>query len=514
MDNKRKYFSILLTVVSILFLVPYSIYAQKQYPSQVTVVLNKSNGNKSELEKVIAHFNKPEDSLKLKATYFLISNMDIHHSESYYWADSSGKYVTYDELNYPDFTTALKAFDSVKKTVRKIHPVPYAYRDIDTIKAEFLIDNINQAFELWHRPLANQIPFADFCEYLLPYRISIEPIQDWRTVYKNRFNLASEKSDQIDSVLRYLKKDMTNWFTCTYNLEKRPDPIPRLGALQLLQRKKGPCEDIADLAVFALRSQGIPASIDHVPAWATSSGNHTLDVVFNSSVQPIHYDLLLLGDSIKEFIREPAKVIRATYSRQTNTLPYFENEENIPPGFMRLTNYKDVTQEYWQTKDITCNIFRLTKMPKIAYAAVLNYSNWTPTWWGFVKNDSVTFSSLCKGAVFLPMYYIGGKLRPAGYPVVSGYKSMKVLKPDTLNTRSITLKEEEHYLRYRSGKKYKLYYWNNYWKLIDEKIAAENTTELVFERVPKNALCILIPEYTQRKERPFSLNEKGEREWW
>ena len=112
------------------------------------------------------------------------------------------------------------------------------------------------------------------------------------------------------------------------------------------------------------------------------------------------------------------------------------------------------------------------------------------------------------------MYYSDGKLFPAGYPVVSGYNHTMVLIPDTLNVHSIILKEQINYLKYRPGKKYKLYYWNNAWKLIAEKFTDEKTTELQFDNVPKNALLLMIPEYTQKKERPFIITDDGLQLWW
>jgi hypothetical protein len=300
--------------------------------------------------------------------------------------------------------------------------------------------------------------------------------------------------------------------------------LPRLGAMQLLQRKKGPCEDVADMTVFSLRSLGLASSIDVVPAWATSSGNHTLNTVITGTSKAIPYDVLLLSDSIKTFIREPAKVVRVTFSKQKSTLAYTERKENIPQGFMQLMNYKDVTEEYWPTANINCSLF-ISKAAALSgknndgrtvYACVLNYGKWQPVWWGKAKNNAVAFSNMCKGAVFLPMYYSNSRLVPAGHAVASGYKDTMTLVPDTTQKRTVTLKEQEHYLIYRPNKKYRLYYWNSTWKLIAEKTTPEigQVKEMSFENVPKNALLMLVPEYTQRKERPFIINEKGERLWW
>jgi hypothetical protein len=143
----------------------------------------------------------------------------------------------------------------------------------------------------------------------------------------------------------------------------------------------------------------------------------------------------------------------------------------------------------------------------------LNGGKWKPAWWGKAQKDSVTFTNLCKGAVFLAQIYENGKLIPVGYPVVSGYNKIVELKPETV-TRSITIKEQERYLKFRVGKTYKLMYYDKGWKTIAEQTAKEDTKELIFDNVPKNALLLLAPNYGEKKERPFVITDEGERLWW
>lgn len=46
--------------------------------------------------------------------------------------------------------------------------------DVLNIRAEFLINNIDLAFDGWKkRPWNASLSFADFCEWLLPYRIGM-----------------------------------------------------------------------------------------------------------------------------------------------------------------------------------------------------------------------------------------------------------------------------------------------------------------------------------------------------
>ncbi len=120
-------------------------------------ILEEAGKNRAELEKAIAYFSKKGDALQLKALYFLLTNMGIHYSSDYYWSNG--------------------------------HAVPYTYRDIDSIKADLLIGNIQAAFEAWRNPWSRHVSFDEFCEYILPYRVSIEPLEKWRPLLRAAIRL-------------------------------------------------------------------------------------------------------------------------------------------------------------------------------------------------------------------------------------------------------------------------------------------------------------------------------------
>lgn len=86
--------------------------------------------------------------------------------------------------------------------------------------------------------------------------------------------------------------------------------------------------------------------------------------------------------------REPAKVVRHTYSKHPETLAMVEKEENIPPGFMRRSNYIDVTADYWEVADVTVPLFSSiceAGSSCIVYAGMFNYGCWRAGWWGKCK---------------------------------------------------------------------------------------------------------------------------------
>lgn len=501
------------SIVTIHFILFYLIATgQILLPKKVEDALSKTS-NKYELEKVLVKYSNPKDSLKFKAACFLIVNLDAHTTENYYWADSLDQRLSFDELAYSNFDASINAFETLKKEKGKLHPVPTISNDLDSIKADFLIENIEQAFSVWN---PSQYDFTTFCEYILPYRIDVEPLQNWRLNYHQKFSqtIDNQQNKFLKDKVKTLADSLNKWFVCTYKIEKRNEPLPRLGAMQLLHRKKGGCEDEAALTAFALRSVGIPATTDIVPYWATSTGGHTLNNAFDSQNKPFHFDVLSL-DSIKDFVREPAKVLRMTFSKQENALANQIPIDEIPPyGMLRSKTYIDVTHEYWATQDVACKIYAKKAFNKIIYASIWNGGKWRPAWWGKATNDVVTFTNLCKGTVFLPQIYENEKLTTAGYPIVLGYHKIVELKPDTTTKRSISIKEQAKYLKFREGKKYKLQYYDRGWKEIAEKIVLPNATELLFENVPKNALLLLVPEYSEKKERPFVITDEGERIWW
>ncbi|MDI3318227.1 transglutaminase domain-containing protein [Pinibacter soli] len=506
-----------LILTGLILIVSAASFAQLSYPNDVQIVLSKAGKNKTELKKAIEYFSATGDTLKLKAIYFLIANMDIHYSVDYYWANSNEEKVVFNERSYSDFSTALKAFEELRKVHPGLHPVQVKYYDIDTIASSYLINNVEAAFDIWRKTPRQKICFEDFCEYILPYRISVEPLQDWRKVYREKFewiNNDSLASKAGKDKIAVIAKSCYQWFTNTYSIEERKEPLPRLGALQLLTRKKGPCEDIADLNVFMLRSQGMPATIDNIVCWATSSGKHFLNETLDDN-KPLSFDVSNTATMFDKLPREPAKVLRTTYSKQASALASFIDTNLIPPGILRKANYVDVTREYWATGDVKLSLFPAASMPKVAYACVLNFLNWTPAWWGNVNNNQVVFTDMCKGAVFLPMSYENKKMKPVGWPIaVNNSNTTLLLKPDTANLRSISVYEQDKYLVFRQGKKYKLFYWNNKWTSIAETTVNAEQKSLVFEKVPRNALLLLVPEYSQKKERPFTISDNGDREWW
>ena len=254
------------------------IVAQFKYPREVETALQQTK-NKAELEKALQYFYKTGNPQKIESINFLIANMPIHQSYNYYWADESGKRVYYNELNYKTFKEAVDAFETLKKQSGKLHPVPYSYKDIDSITAKLLIEDVELALSAVNN---SKIPnlvnggrlTKDFLEYILPYRASVEPLENWRKIYTNKFSNLFNTLTSTEQLIFNFSKNITSWFSNSRDIAERREPLPRLSALQLLMRQNSTCDDISSLATFIARSQGLASTVDFVPAWGTSSGLH------------------------------------------------------------------------------------------------------------------------------------------------------------------------------------------------------------------------------------------------
>lgn len=499
-----------------LWLQVFTVHAS-ELPLSVKNALKNAGSNRETLENAIAHYKGLKDFQKLNALYFLISNMDIHNSCDYYWEDSKGNMLDYNELRYPSFEKAVEAFDSFKKLHPGIHPKSVIRNDLKFINGSFLIKAIDDAFINWKASPYRNISFQNFCEYLLPYRISVEPVQPWQATYKSKFKWLGTmiKNKDVANALPYVSADFKNWFINTFYTSTRTEPLPRLSALQLLLRKKGPCEDIADLQVFTMRSQGIPASINYVPFWATSTYGHFFNVVFDTKMNPLSFDVVRTNNYREKLDREPAKVLRLTFSKQPNVIADLEKPDNIPDGFMRTKNYIDVTSDFWQCADIKAELFPNGNAAKFAFAGVFNGLDWRPVWWGRVKGEEVTFKGMCRGAVFLPMYFYKGKSIPAGYPIAVSKEGTNItLKSNMDKKRTVSLDEEPRYLKFKNESYYKLYYWHNGWRMIGQQKTGFSAHRLVFNDVPSDALLLLLSQQPSRLERPFTIDQSGKRSWW
>ncbi len=151
--------------------------------SKLEFALNAAGDNRIELEKVLEYYKN--DSLKLAAANYLISNMPYHYTREEYYVSPYGQ-------KYRPNITSFSCRENVKKHCDSLLQSGYrieqrSVHDINTLNSAFLINNIELAFSAWQNPWSKQISFNDFCRYILPYRAQTEQISYLRKEIMERF---------------------------------------------------------------------------------------------------------------------------------------------------------------------------------------------------------------------------------------------------------------------------------------------------------------------------------------
>lgn len=146
--------------------------------------LQLAGSNRAELEKVLSHFKDDPDGLKYRSAKFLIENMPYNYSnvgDAAEYADSAFRVSSC----YP-----IEQRDSVFKQIAYSNPSSSAVAAIDlkSLKADYLIEMINEACDVWHQVnWKGEYDESIFFDYVLPYRLMNEPVSAWRTYVKENY---------------------------------------------------------------------------------------------------------------------------------------------------------------------------------------------------------------------------------------------------------------------------------------------------------------------------------------
>lgn len=129
-------------------------------PSALDQALTSSGKNRSELEKVLAHYSQKEtDTLHLKAARFLIENMPRHY-ELCSSSLSTHKHLIdslHSDMPYIAQSTILSILSRKESTFRQ----NYRKEDIENITADFLIEHIDTAISMWKTCLWLKIAYKE-----------------------------------------------------------------------------------------------------------------------------------------------------------------------------------------------------------------------------------------------------------------------------------------------------------------------------------------------------------------
>ena len=519
-----------ITLVSIILsLVFFPSCGNREFelPENVQQILEKSADNRLELEKVIDHYKGTGEVIKEEAAYFLIGNMGKHGYLKYKLVDTTEILVDFNVLDYPDYKSMVEAWDIVEDEQGEIHYMTDTLiLDCHAIKADFLIKNIDLAYKAWEEyPWASKRTFDDFCEYILPYRGSNEPLEEWRSYFMEKYawvkDSLKDPSDPVEAAI-LINNDIKSWFDFDPIYYRHPTDQ---GLEEMSESKKGRCEDMTNLAIFAMRAMGIAVMSDFTPYWANSGNNHAWNALLDKNDSVI---IFMGGESNPgdySLGNKLAKVYRKTFSVQENSLAEVKEEWEKAPPYLGSNTIKDVTVDYISTAWPKISLGNdIPDSTNFAYLCVFNSGEWKAIAPKRIRGTKAAFSRMGQGIAYLPAFYYDKEIIPAADAFIlsdSGNVDYKI--PDGKNKITISLrsttrkvtKEATDFTEksfFSKGETYTLKYWDGKWVEVGSQKAGNDL--LVFADVPSNAIYWLTEEGSRNEERIFTIDEEGAQVWW
>lgn len=437
--------------ISLLFVILSLLFCSCNQKKNVDFALQRAGDNRQELKKVIDHYSQSNsDSLKLKATYFLIVNMyGIHYYQ--------GKLID----DYYKFFNIAKKQKSKRKTISftdlreigdsisQVHGqfsfnrVEKLY-DLQQITADYLIKNIDIAFKVWNeQPWGKYFSFDQFCEYILPYRVADENPFDY-----NRTEVYAMYKSIIDSVCVANVNETGACIAINNKLKKEGwlwtdgiEMLPHFGAKTLLENRVGVCREYADIATYTMRAAGIPVAIDFTPQWPHRNMGHTWNVLLTRDGKSIPFMGVESNPGVPHKAdHKMAKVYRNTFAIQPQSLAIIAMKNDILPPLFHNPRFYDVSDEYFEATDVTIPIKNSQIKDAFAYICVFDNRNWIPIHWGRINYDSVTFTRMGRDIVYLPAFYTKNGLSPFGCPfLLTKEGRVNFLKPNLQKTQKLML---------------------------------------------------------------------------
>ena len=422
--------------------------------AELESALSFAGENRHELEKVLGHY--AEGTLRHEAARFLVVNMPGHYS----FRDTlaMGRYAS----GVDSIVSAMAGAgtDSIRKAVDSlaerlgIGSLEKAY-DSRTITAEYLIRNIDAAFEAWEGGRwARHLCFEEFCEALLPYKSAeLQPLDGWREALDSAHVRLLDRLDYCDlyrnsplAAAKVVNKALTD--SVRPKADAKGVRHPHLPVRTLASLHMGECSDYACIAAAYLRSQGIPVYIDFTPQWAFRDLGHTWNVLPCCDGRSVPFSGVCTqpGQPHKEDERMP-KVFRHTYARNPELCRLNSVEGYVPPVF-RDVFVKDVTRESLLARDATVPV--QPGVDGAAYLAVFDNREWTPVAYGTASGGKAFFRDMGTGVMYLPVRYDGsGTMLPIGDPFVLGYDgTCKPAVADLDSLRDVCLRRKYPVLPY------------------------------------------------------------------
>ena len=496
-------------------------------PDNVQEVLDLAGENSTQLKQIIAHYKEEGNVIKEEAAYFLIGNMKQQGYAQFKLVDSTGQKVDFDVLDYSDYNDLLDGWDAIEDQKGSIHFVlDTLIKDYDAIQADYLIENIDLAYQQWNEnPWAKHLDFDQFCEYILPYRSSNEPIEKWRSYFIDELSWVKDSIKDPDDPVEaacWVNDYIKSWFRFDPRFYEHPTD---LGLAEIMDKKMGRCEDMTNIAIYAMRALAIPVMSDFTPYWANTGNNHAWNAILDKNESTIIFMGGEANPGEYKLGHVMAKAYRKTFSVQKESLAEKLGPGEKAPPYLNKNSIRDVTPEYGPTSRNKIELEQnLPDSTNFAYICLFNSGEWQAIDHTRPYGQKAVFSKMGRGIAYLPAFYTDEAIIPAGDAfILSDSGKIQPLVPDGKKrmdlklfstTRRLTRETTDfiEHTSFNKGKTYILYYWSKKWINVGRKTAGDGP--LVFNNIPSGALYWLVEKDSRKEERIFTIDAEGKQVWW
>ena len=418
------------------------------YTNNLPSTLELAENNRTELKKVLCHYKN--DTLKLHAAKFLIDNMNTKY---YYTGELYKNYDTlfhiYNSLREDGIVVGDPSiiYDTWKSLRKNYGPLKIQNLDLQldcqNLTADFLIKNIDWAFEAWKSaPEYINKDFNTFCEFILPYRGGTEIPEEYREKYYKKFKILRDTAS-IDTISLLKAFNQAFYWDENYRPSEFMWNYPLdLSISQMETGRRGTCKHTGIFCALTMRACGIPIAIDHVKTWGNRSRGHTWNVLMRDSGKIFPFDPF--EHTRLQFTYKPAKIFRKMYSN--NCLPKEIPSFSDVPEYLLYPDELDVTHQYGETFDIEIDCdypYQGKEKKKHGVICVFDNEKWIPVYWGINKQNKMYFKNMMPDVCYLAAYYENGKIIPASIPFILEKDGMiKKLSIHTQGRANMTLKRK------------------------------------------------------------------------
>lgn len=391
----------------------------------VDMALRAAGDNRGELEAVLNHYAGDPD--KLAAAEFLIANMPGHYShadaalmERYH--QQADSFITANpRISIFDLCDSIDAIsEDMGVTVTPL------VSDCRIMTAEYLIDNIDCAFEQWRgNPWLRHLDFDRFCEYVLPYKVKdLHPLDDWRSDFRDVY---ARELAQLEYCDLYSGSPYRACMTLNeaYRRDIHPGPtnekwVRVYDVATRLKVPHGMCSDFVYLTAVVFRAVGLPVARDCTPHWGNQRLGHSWNALLAQTGRTVPFVGMMSRVEDGRIIDERLpKTFRATYAANPD-LKRLNSSGEFVPAFFRNVFQRDVTDEYVATSDVEIDCS--DEEAAAAYLCVYGDNDWTAVDYAMISGGKAKFSKIGRNIVYLPVTYSQTGVKKAlCEPFILGY---------------------------------------------------------------------------------------------